>query len=76
MSEKTFKNKYLPEIMDSLHDEIESKLRSSISITIISDIWSSPSMVDLLAVCAYLIDKSYRSEVLTIGNEFSQAIIF
>jgi hypothetical protein len=69
MCEKTFKLRYLPEIMDSLHDEIESKLRSAISITIISDIWSSPSMVDFLAVCAYLIDKTLRSEVVTIGKE-------
>ena len=64
----TFRNTILPAIMDNMHNEIESKLKNTASITLIADGWTGQfSNMEYLAIAARTTNNSFDSELFVIG---------
>ena len=64
---RTFVNNFLPKVMQMIHEAILIKLEKSISISIITDIWTNKQLKDFIAVAAKIIDEKFNKELLVIG---------
>jgi hypothetical protein len=64
----TFRYKILPAIMLKLKEAIESKLKASDSIILVTDGWTGQfSNIEYFALCAQTINSSWDTELLVIG---------
>lgn len=66
---KTFKTTVLNEIMGQVENKIEEMLKNSASIVIISDIWTSKSMLDFMGIAVNIIYPNFEKETRVIGLE-------
>jgi hypothetical protein len=53
--------------MKQFHEAILIKLEKSISISLITDIWTNKQLKDFIAVAANIIDEKLNKELLVIG---------
>ena len=53
--------------MEKLYLEIQSRLERSITVCLISDIWSRKQMLDFMGLAACTTNNLYENEVLVIG---------
>lgn len=67
ITEYTFKNTFLPDMLTRLKDELSFKLRSSIFINLVTDIWSNKAMISYLALAAATITENFKTETFIIG---------
>jgi hypothetical protein len=67
MSDKALTSGFIPEVLDVMFDQIQSKLRDSQNIVLITDGWTNKQMVEFLALGACLTHKDFRRECLIIG---------
>ena len=66
-SSKTFRESTIPAVIEKLEDAITEKLQDAIVITAIADIWTSPEMLDFLAVGVVLTTSTLEKEIFVIG---------
>ena len=64
---RKFVNNFLPKVMQQINEAILVKLEKSISISLITDIWTNKQMKDFIAVNANIIDEKFNKELLVIG---------
>jgi hypothetical protein len=64
---RTFVNNFLPKVMQQSHEAFLTKLEKSISISLITDIWTNKQLKDFIAVAANIIDEKFNKELLVIG---------
>ena len=57
----------LPNILDGLHQTINSKLQAAEHITLITDIWSNKAMQSFLGLIAVIINAEFKRETIVIG---------
>jgi len=64
---KTFRNSTLPRVFIHLHNAIEKKLEESISMSLITDIWTNKVTADFLALAALIVNKFKKQELIVLG---------
>ncbi len=64
-----FRNRLLPEIMGKLHVQFTKKLNIASSITLITDIWTSRTNADFIALGAVIAKGDMSKELLVLGLE-------
>jgi hypothetical protein len=62
-SYSTFKNNFLPSILNLLKDEIEYNLQSASTICLIVDIWTDNRGVDFISLSASLMNIHYEKSL-------------
>lgn len=64
---RTFSDVILTSVFAKMNKVIESKLEESLSICLISDIWTNKQMLDFMGLAVNLINKDFKKETLVIG---------
>ena len=64
-----FRNRLLPEVLQKLHSLFTRKLSSAVSIALITDIWTSRSNADFIALGAVICRGDMSKELIIIGLE-------
>ncbi|CAF1137446.1 unnamed protein product [Brachionus calyciflorus] len=64
---KTFCEKTLPAVYESVNNEIEKKLKRAASICLVSDIWTNKPILDFLGLAANIVYDNFEKEILVIG---------
>lgn len=65
--DQTFTRKILPEILLNLKTAIDFKLQNATCVSLTSDIWTTKSLLDFLAICVNLSDSNFSRETIVIG---------
>ncbi len=55
---RTFVNNFLPKIMKQIHEAILLKLEKSISISLITDLWTNKQLKDFIAVAVDILMRN------------------
>ena len=53
--------------MESLLEKIQSLLKESLFVTLISDIWTTPQMLDFMGLAVNLINHKFQKKTIVIG---------
>ncbi len=66
---KTFKSVVLDDVYMKVEREIEKILQNAQSICLISDLWTSKSMLDFMGIAVNVIYSNFEKETIVIGLE-------
>jgi hypothetical protein len=60
MSDKAITSVFIPEVLNVIFEQIQSKVSDSRNIVLITDRWTKEQMVEFLVLRACLIQKDFR----------------